>query len=207
MADLDPSLAPLLETQEVSTLIEARPHEFPPSANPPYHYPFVYQEGKITNPRSDSGKMTNELWRDNRCETVHWAMIIVEFALNGNRQSLIGGRPATLNVAFGGEDQWKHCFSNCMVCWRTQKRDFADVAKTPFPYSAPTNHPGTPQLGRCGCVICNHCVKEEFGRHPDDHDIPCPYCATQRAFSRDVVAWIVSADVLQKEHCDGNFYG
>jgi hypothetical protein len=205
MVDQDPvRLRLLLETQEVARLIKARPHVFPPCANPPYHYPFVYEEGVITNPRSDSSRMTNEVWRDNRCTTVDWAMIIVEFALNGNRHSDLGKRPTTLNVVGLGEGQWTHCFGNCMVCWRSQKRNFADATKTPFPYTVTTHHPGTPQLGCCGCVLCNHCIRAEFGRHPGDHVISCPYCAGLNSFSRDVVAWIVSADVNEKEHSKGN---
>jgi hypothetical protein len=122
-------------------------------------------------------------------------MIIVQFALAGVRQLRLHGRPATLNVCYG---KWDNCFATCMVCWRTQQWDFLDADKTPHPYSLSANNPGTPQLGCCGCVICNECLTEEFARRPNNSVIACPYCAELGSYSLDVKAWILCTGQLAR---------
>jgi hypothetical protein len=204
MAEVNPQLARLLAEPSVARLIAARPHVYPPCVNPPFVHPFQYEKGLPTRPRSDATSMTNHCWQANRCRVVDWCVIIVEFALNGVRQSRLHGRPATLNVCYG---KWDNCFANCMVCWQQQKRDFSDSDKTPHPYSVPTSNPGTPQLGVCGCVICNECLTEQFARRPDKTVISCPYCAELGSYNLDVKAWIVCAAVSEKFEKDGFFSG
>jgi hypothetical protein len=155
--------------------------------------------GNPSNPRSDATKMTKEVWESNGCNVVDWTMILVEFAVAGVRQLGKGGRPATLSVAFGGVGKWENCFANCMVCWRTQRRDFSDASKTPHPYSVSTNSPNQPQLGCCGCVVCNECLLLEFSSVPNHvRLIPCPYCAQLESYSRDYKAWIVCDAVVHE---------
>mgnify|MGYP000028503873 CR=1 FL=1 len=194
MAHVDAHLSLLLATPEVVRLIAARPHVYPPNVNPPFDYPFQYVNGVATSPRSDATAMTNKIWKNNRCGIVDWCLIIVEFALAGVRQSQLHGGPATLNICAGS---WENCFSNCMVCWRTQQRDFSDADKTSHPYSVSIHNPVTPQLGCCGCVICTQCLTEEFARRPDDNIIACPYCAQLKSYSRDVKAWILCEAVCK----------
>ena len=74
MDDSDPDLDELLKEPEVIQLVQARPHVFPPSINPPFHY----KNGVPVSKRTDATIMTKAVWESYGCEVVHWRLIMVE---------------------------------------------------------------------------------------------------------------------------------
>jgi hypothetical protein len=180
---------------EVARLILARPHPYPPNANPPFEW-----ESGVAVRKLSRESMTEELWMGKKCSHDIWCAIIIEWAPNGVRELGKGGQPKILSFTSGGPSVWEACFANCMMCWKSQKRDFFDSNRTPHPYSVHINHPSLPQLGCCGCVICNECVLRHFEKSPDVRLLlPCPYCAKVRSFNRDVKAWPLGRDIFTKE--------
>jgi hypothetical protein len=196
MAEVNPEMKLLLAKPEVARLVKARPHWFPPSINPP----FEYENGVAVRKRTDATPMTDKVWKENGCDVVHWSVIIVESAPNGLRQVRKDGKPATVSMAFGGKGIWEHCFANCMVCWRSRERDFFDSKKMAHPYRVDIDNPTMPQLGCCGCVVCNKCVLRELKKNPGKKLLSCPYCAKKESFNRDVKAWMLSEDVFEEGH-------
>jgi hypothetical protein len=184
----------LLLKTEVARLVNARPHVFPPSINPPYEY----RDGVAVAKRSDTTKMTQEVWEANNCDVVHWSAIVVESTPNGERQLRKSGKPTTISMAYGGKGIWEHCFANCMLCWRLKKRDFFDSERTANPYKVDIGNPTILQLGCCGCVICNECIMAQFETRPSEAIIHCPYCKQAESFNRDVKAWMLIEEVLGK---------
>jgi hypothetical protein len=59
-------------------------------------------------------------------------------------------------------------------------------------------NPILPQLGCCGCVICNECILNEFEKSQSEKYLPRPYCAKKEAFNGDVKAWMLSEEVFGK---------
>jgi hypothetical protein len=142
--------------------------------------------------------MTKKVWNNNKCEVVRWSVIIVESTPGGERRLGSDGRPSTMSMAWGGKGIWEHCFANCMTCWKSQKHDFFDAARTANPYKVEIDNLTIPQLGCCGCVICNECVIEGFNRWEGQKFLACPYCAEAKSFNKDVKAWMLSEEVFSQ---------
>jgi hypothetical protein len=185
-------LQAMLLDPEVARLLEARPHVYPPSVNPP----FYWRNGVVTGRRSDNFNMNDDVWLSNNCQTVHWSVIVLESTPNGNRRLRSDGHPTNLSMAFGEGEIWAHCFGSCMFCWRTQKNDFADSIKTPNPLTGDVQLGRLPQLGSCGCVVCNECILKCFKQSPSAKYIPCPYCGIPKSFLLDVKSWMISTQVF-----------
>jgi hypothetical protein len=182
----------LLLQPEVARLVASRPHHFPPSVNPPYSW----RDGKVLGKRLDNHNMSTEVWNANHCQTVHWVVICVEATPRGVRKLRADGRPNTLSMVFGDGGTWEHRFANCMHCWKTQTRNFSNPGQTPSPYSTDVQNGALPQLGSCGCVVCNGCIIQCFNQAPQEKFVPCPYCAIPNSFHRDVKAWMLSNGVF-----------
>jgi hypothetical protein len=71
-----------------------------------------------------------------------------------------------------------------MACWKTEARKFDDTNITSFPSQVGLDDPNLPRLGRCGCTICNNCVRLLEQRRGDADACPCPYCGNINVFSR-----------------------
>lgn len=184
----------LLRDPSVKRMMEGRPHVYPPSANPP----FVWRNGAIVARRTDASNMTNEIWATNNCQTVHWCTIIVESTPGGARKLRTDGLPTTLSMSFGNEGIWEHCFGNCMICWKSQTRQFSDSNRTANPYKVDLTDPSLPQLGACGCVICTGCILQHFEVSEVSKFLRCPYCAQNDSFHLEIKVWILSDRVFGK---------
>ena len=88
-------------------------------------------------------------------------------------------------------------FGSCNACWKKGKRNFTDSTMTGHPLRLPCDDPSLPRLGRCGCVVCNECVRElEMNIHNKERmDVHCPYCGNEECFSKHMRIWLVSDEI------------
>jgi hypothetical protein len=98
-----------------------------------------------------------------------------------------------------GDNTYSHRFASCLACWKTKARKFDDADKTPFPSEVGLDDPNLPRLGRCGCTICNDCVRLLEQRRGNEASCPCPYCGNLRCFFKEIKIWSVGHEVFMKE--------
>ena len=117
--------------------------------------------------------------------------IIWEFTPGGNelKERMI------LRLSERRDPAWS--FGSCHCCWKEGKRNFTDTRMTKHPLLVTAQDKNLPILGRCGCVVCNDCVRKiEF--HPnnvDEMNVHCPYCGNKDSFLKHLRIWLVSAEV------------
>jgi hypothetical protein len=109
----------------------------------------------------------------------------------------------------------KFSFGSCACCWKHGLRDFTDPQRTPHPFRVlrdfndpegprhssliGLDDPDLPRLGSCGCVCCNHCVRQ-VEMHPSnlsEESVHCPYCAHPYSFTKNLRVWVVSKQVQE----------
>ena len=98
-------------------------------------------------------------------------------------------------------------FASCNMCYKSRLRNFGDSMITPYPGRVSSNHPCLPQVGLCGCVVCNTCVNSVV-YHPSNEKewyVHCPYCGNPRCFSKHFKIWVVSEGVYEKEMATRKF--
>ena len=62
-----------------------------------------------------------------------------------------------------------YSFGSCNNCYRTGNRNFGDPDLTPYLTRVDVQHPLLPQVGLCGCIICNECICKLLS-HPQNKD-------------------------------------
>jgi hypothetical protein len=98
-------------------------------------------------------------------------------------------------------------FGSCNMCYRSGLRKFGDSEITPYPGRVSSKHPCLPQVGLCGCVLCNACVNSVVD-HPANRNewfVHCPYCGNLHCFSKHYKIWAVSDNVFKKEKVTRQF--
>ncbi len=99
-----------------------------------------------------------------------------------------------------GDNNYSHRFGSCMACWKTQARKFDDTNITSFPSQVGLDDPNLPRLGRCGCTICNNCVRLLEQRRGDADACPsCPYCGNLKCFFKEIQIWSIGHEVFMEE--------
>jgi hypothetical protein len=92
-------------------------------------------------------------------------------------------------------------FASCNLCYKTGMRNFGDSEITPYPTRVSSSHPLLPQVGLCGCIICNECIQQLID-HPRNRNkwfVHCPYCGNANCFSKHYTIWAVSEKVFKME--------
>ena len=98
------------------------------------------------------------------------------------------------------ESDMYYSFGSCNSCYHLKLRNFADANKTPHPINSTLSCDDLPQIGLCGCIICNRCVRSVVN-HPVNFKkdfVHCPYCGNARCFSRFFRIWAVTEDVYAR---------
>jgi hypothetical protein len=86
-----------------------------------------------------------------------------------------------------------------MACWKTVPQKFDDSNLTPFPSQASLEDPNLPCLGRCGCTICNNCVRLLEQRCGGADACSCPYCGNLECFFKEIKIWSIGHEVFLEE--------
>jgi hypothetical protein len=145
--------------------------------------------------------MTPSEWRKYDCRTYTCRSIIWEYTPCGLRSvgAIRGPKVDFEHMHMIGDNAYSQRFGSCLACWKTKKRQFDDADKTPFPSEVGLDNPNLPRLGRCGCTICNNCVRLLELRRGNEESCPCPYCGNQQCFFKEIKIWSIGHEVFLKE--------
>jgi hypothetical protein len=112
----------------------------------------------------------------------------------------VTGRPGHILLMHFDMIGKQFVFANCLSC----KEQKFDAPTVPFPLDYPIDGPNQPRLGKCGCVVCNKCVRNNISpnvgksTNPNKGWIACPYyCNMIRSHHTDIHAWIITPSMLE----------
>ena len=123
--------------------------------------------------------------------------VIFEDTKNGDRDT---EGPNILHVTMRNTASSYLSFASCNSCYRLKARNFSDTDKTPHPMNSQMSCPDLPQIGLCGCILCNKCVRSVV-YHPENSKmnyVHCPYCGNHSCFSKYFRIWAVTENVWEE---------
>jgi len=131
--------------------------------------------------------------------------IIFEATRNGDRDV---GDANILHATVRHTTETYFSFASCHCCFKSKARDFSDASRTPHPMDSQISCPDLAQVGLCGCIVCNKCVRSVVN-HPSNKEmdyVHCPYCGNGRCFSKYFRIWAVTDNVFEEAMGSGGSF-
>ena len=143
--------------------------------------------------------VSKEEWDQKGYSSTKFVALVIESGPGFvRRTNPLTGRPGNILLMHFDMMGKEYVFANCLSC---RDQQFGDP-KFPFPIDCPIDGPNQPRLGKCGCVVCNRCVRNNIPHNVNESSNPnkgwigCPYCKATRSHCTDVHAWIVTPNML-----------
>ena len=169
------------------------PSNYPPNLNPRAET----TNGKLTNRDNlPLEPFTEEHYVQFESRNARIKQVIFEDTRNGDRDA---GGPNIIHATTRDTTETYLSFASCNCCFRLRARDFADTTRSPYPMGSQISCPDLAQIGLCGCIICNNCVRSVVN-HPMNNEmdyVHCPYSGNGRSFSKYFCIWAVTEDVYE----------
>jgi hypothetical protein len=182
----------------IKNLLDLRPH----NGGPLFETVGTYDvNGAYTQRLPIPRGMTPLDWGQYDCRIYTCRILLWEYTPGGTRH--LATKPGTQvhfeHMHMIGDNDYSHRFGSCMACWKTQARKFDDTNITSFPSQVGLDDPNLPRLGRCGCTICNNCVRLLEQRCGNADACPCPYCGNLGCFFKEIKIWSIGHEVFMEE--------